>query len=165
VLPLVVLLLAGCTGGTPAPATGPVAVDRPAVTGADVDAACAALVAALPDEIDPGVERRPVEPDEGRTAAWGDPAVVLECGVAPPERSESPVVVNGVGFTTRDVGPANRWLTHGRTVFASVTIPDAYENAVELVFPLAGPVDATLPVDPSVPPLVDPPPTGPEPSP
>jgi hypothetical protein len=147
-------LLAAC--GEDGPATGPVPVPPPdAQAGPEVDAVCAALLDALPDEVDPGVERRPVEPDSGRTAAWGDPPVLLECGVAPPERNEPPFVVNGVAFTTRDVGPATRWTTAGRTVLAAVTVPDDYSGA-EIMLPLATAIEATLPEDPTAPPLLDP---------
>ena len=133
---------------------------EPPVGGAEVEAACAALLERLPEEVDPGVTRRAVEPAPGRTAAWGDPPVVLECGVRPPERAEPPFVVNGVGFTTRDVGSATRWTTYGRTVLAAVTVPDDY-NGAEIILPLAEPLDG-LPVDPAAPPLVpepDPEPT------
>jgi hypothetical protein len=129
-------------------------VPAPTASGPDVEAVCADLLAALPDEVDPGVARRPVEPDSGRTAAWGDPPVLLECGVAPPERAEPPFAVNGVAFTTRDVGSGTRWTTYGRTVTAAVTVPDGYSGA-EIVLPLAVPVDRTLPPDPSAPPALD----------
>ena len=129
--------------------------------GAEVDAACAALVEALPDEVDPGVERRPVTGDAERTAAWGDPAVTLECGVEQPQRLEPPVIVNGVAWTVRDIGAGFRWTTSGRTVLAAVTIPDAYTNGVELVFPLSPVVAQTLPVDPAAPDPAAPDPTPP----
>ena len=128
----------------------------PTVAGDEVAAACAALVEALPDEVDPGVERREVTGDGTRTAAWGDPPVTLECGVEPPERAEQPIVVNGVGWTTRDIGPGFRWTTYGRSVYAAVTVPDAYENGIELIYPFAEPVEQALPADPSAPPLVPP---------
>ncbi len=79
-----------------------------------------------------------------------------------PERDEPPFVVNGVAFTTRDVGSATRWTTYGRTVRAAVTVPDGYSGA-EIVLPLAGPVAAALPVDPAVPPVVPPDPEEPTP--
>jgi hypothetical protein len=148
-------VLAGCTDTS---VTGPVEVPDPSVAGADVDAACAALVDALPDEVDPGVERRPVTGNDRRTAAWGDPAVTLECGVPPPERAEPPFVINRVAFTTRDVGPATRWTTYGRTVYAAITVPDDY-SGVEIVLPLVEAIAAALPEDPDSPPLLDPSPT------
>ena len=106
---------------------------------------CAALVAALPDEIDPGVRRRPVVREAGRTAAWGDPAVTLECGVPEPDRPDEPAEVNGVRWTVRDIGAGFRWTTSDRGVFVAVDIPDRYENGAELVNPLAEPISRTLP--------------------
>jgi hypothetical protein len=150
VLPATALLLAGCTAG-------PVEVPPGPVEGSAVDAACRALVDTLPHEVDPGVERRDVEPASGRTAAWGDPAVTLECGVEPPERSEPPFVVNGVEFTTRDVGAATRWTTYGRTVFAAFTVPDEYGGA-DVMLAVAAPVDRALPDDPAVAPVTEEPP-------
>jgi len=111
----------------------------------DSTAPCAALIAALPDEIDPGVRRRPVTGDAGRTAAWGDPAVTLECGVPEPDRPDEPAQVNGVTWSVRDIGPGFRWTTRDTSVLVAVDIPDAYENGAELVNPLAQPVLATLP--------------------
>lgn len=155
---LLLALLAACTSQTP-PDRGPVEVPEPPVQGAEVDAACTALIEALPDEVDPGVERRPVTGSTDRTGAWGDPAVTLECGVEPPERLEPPVIVNGVAWTVRDIGAGFRWTTSGRTVLAAVTIPDAYTNGVELVFPLSPVVAQALPVDPTAPDPAAPDPT------
>ncbi len=106
---------------------------------------CAALIAALPDEIDPGVRRRPVAREGGRAAAWGDPAVTLECGVPEPDRPDEPAEVNGVRWTVRDIGAGYRWTTSERVVFVAVDIPDRYENGAELVNPLAEPISRTLP--------------------
>jgi hypothetical protein len=120
-------------------------VPVPSAVSAEAASACAALVAALPDEIDPGVRRRPVEGDATRTAAWGDPAVVLQCGVEPPDRPEEPAQVNGVLWSVRDIGAGFRWTTEELAVPVAVEIPDAYENGAELVNPLAEPLLATLP--------------------
>jgi len=155
---------AGCTGS--GPAAGPVEVPPPSLAGAAVDRACRALLAELPDEVAGDAARRQVQPDTGRTAAWGDPPVVLECGVPAPERDEPPFVVNGVGFTTRDVGSATRWTTYGRTVRAAVTVPDDYSGG-DVMVGLTAALGRALPVDPTSPPLVEPladPPPTPEPS-
>ena len=141
------LLAAACSSEpeAPAPATGPVAVPAPTRVLDDAQArACAELLAALPDEVDPGVERRPVEGDADRTAAWGDPPVVLTCGVDEPDRPDQPVQVNGVRWSVRDIGAGFRWTTEELAVPVSVEIPDAYENAGELVNPLAEPLLQTL---------------------
>jgi hypothetical protein len=136
---------AACTSQEPLAATDPVEVPVQASAGDEsVRAMCAALMAALPDEIDPGVSRRAVTGDATRTAAWGDPAVTLECGVPVPDRPDQPAQVNGVVWSVRDIGAGFRWTTSGLAVPVAVDIPDAYENAAELVNPLAGPLKATL---------------------
>ena len=124
----------------------------PAATGSgpalppDQAQACRALLDALPDEIDPGVRRRPVEGDDGRTAAWGDPPVVLQCGVAESDRPEEPAQVNGVLWSVRDIGAGYRWTTQDRVPAVAVDVPDAYENVAELVVPLADPVQSAVPL-------------------
>ncbi len=110
---------------------------------------CAALLAALPDEIDPGVRRRPVQEETGRTAVWGDPPVVLTCGVPVPDRLDEPVRVNGVLWSVRDTGPGFRWTTTELGINVSVDIPGEYDSGAELVNPLAAPIAATLPSAPS----------------
>jgi Protein of unknown function (DUF3515) len=69
------VLLAGCGGG-------PVDVAGPAPSAADAEA-CAPFLDELPDEV-AGEERREVDPDDRSFAAWGDPAIVLACGVPMP---------------------------------------------------------------------------------
>ena len=71
------LLLAGC---------GPVELATPDLSEADA-AACAALVADLPDTL-AGHERVETEPPDAPGAAWGDPAIVVSCGVAEPDEFE-----------------------------------------------------------------------------
>ena len=117
----------------------------PALSPADAQA-CRALLDALPDEVDPGVTRRPVDGDDGRAAAWGDPPVVLLCGVAESDRPEEPAEVNGVLWSVRDIGPGYRWTTQDRVPAVAVDIPDAYENVAELVVPLAEPVSQAIPL-------------------
>ena len=141
-LPLV--LLAGCTTSAPEPATGPVDVPVPVVD-AVTASTCARLVEALPEEVDPGVERRPVTGDATLTAAWGDPPVTLACGVPEPDRPEEPVVVNGVAWSVRDIGAGFRWTTRDRAVSVAVDIPSAYENGAEIVNPLSTAVAAAVP--------------------
>lgn len=113
-----------------------------------VAGACAALLAALPEEVDPGVQRRPVR-DGTRTAAWGDPPVTLTCGVPLPEEPEARVTVNGVVWSVRASGAGFRWTALELAVPVAVEIPRAYGGA-EVVNPLAAPLLAT--VGPAAPP-------------
>jgi hypothetical protein len=69
------------------PVTGcgaaPVEVDQPGMSDR-ARAACADLVAALPGSVaEQG--RRETDPDDALGAAWGDPAIVLTCGVGRPD--------------------------------------------------------------------------------
>lgn len=78
---------------------GPTEVDVPDLDEADA-AACAAFVDALPDVL-ADEERGEVTPDEAPAAAYGDPAIVVSCGVAAPEEFDATAqceVVNDVGW-------------------------------------------------------------------
>lgn len=72
----------GTLGAVLAGCGGPVPVDEPDLTTAE-ERACSELLAALPDTVD-GADRREVEPAGAPAAAWGDPAIVLRCGVDMP---------------------------------------------------------------------------------
>jgi hypothetical protein len=90
------LLLAGC-------GADPLAVQVPDLPD-DEAAACRDLVAALPDEVD-GQDRREVTGADGRAAAWGDPAIVLRCGVPQPSDftdTATCIEANGTGWYVPD---------------------------------------------------------------
>lgn len=119
------LTLSGCTAG---------AVDvEPTHPGADATA-CARLVAALPGTVaDQG--RRDVEEAASATAAaWGDPAIVLRCGVGEPssfDRFSTCQIVNGVAWYIPDeqiTGSATdiTMTTIGRKPGVEVAIPADY---------------------------------------
>ena len=75
----------------------------PAVEGADL-ATCEELVAAAPDELF-GQERREVSGASTTSAAWGDPAVVLECGAKAPDTFDafsSCSELDGIGWYMPD---------------------------------------------------------------
>jgi hypothetical protein len=67
------------------------------------DPACASLILATPDSLGDGLDRRHTTAQA--TTAWGDPAIVLRCGVEPPgpttERCET---------VTSATGPSIDWL-------------------------------------------------------
>ena len=69
------LLAAGCGGEPPE-------IDAPDLSAADA-AACRDLVGALPETLD-GHDRVDATGDTDYGAAWGDPAIVLTCGVGEP---------------------------------------------------------------------------------
>jgi hypothetical protein len=88
-------LLAGC-------APGPVDVDEPRPD--EVDAkACHALVDDLPDSV-ADQSRRETDPESPLVAAWGDPAIILRCGLPAPRlgATASCLTVDGVDWYLPD---------------------------------------------------------------
>jgi hypothetical protein len=84
---------------------------------------CSERVAALPDIVD-GAGRRPTSPRSEATAAWGEPPIVLRCGVARPSALESTSVlleVDGIGWFPEPL--------EAGTVFTAVTFdPEAFDS-------------------------------------
>jgi hypothetical protein len=116
-LPLV-LLLAGCSRA--------VAVPDPAPTGADL-VTCTALMADLPDQV-LDQDRRRAEPGNF-SAAWGDPAITLRCGVAkPPELGPASTCLeaNGVGWFGEEAEGGRLFTTIGRQTYVELAVPSAY---------------------------------------
>jgi hypothetical protein len=112
--------------------TSTVEVDGPDLSGSDA-AACADLVDALPDRVADQL-RRPVEPDDRAGAAWGDPAIVLRCGVPEPPGSDelsTCQVTDGVAWFIPDEQITGQAVdivmtTIGRSPGVEVRIPADY---------------------------------------
>jgi hypothetical protein len=131
--------MAACTSGGSTPravATGPVAVPVPSASASLVVTACRALVAAVPTALDKGVRRRPVTGDAGRTAAWGDPPITLECGVPLPDQTIEPLRIDGFPLVAVEKRDVVTYTTSDRAVNARVTIPRSYDDQTYLVLPL-----------------------------
>lgn len=96
---------------------------------------CAALVAALPGDIDTGedgtgarqLDRRPIAaPAPPGTAAWGEPPVVLRCGLGRPAEltvSSRLLAVSGVQFLEIPGPGATSWVAVDRPVYVALTLP------------------------------------------
>jgi hypothetical protein len=110
-----------------------------------VVSACSALVSSLPDELDTGVRRRPVTGDARRTAAWGDPAITLQCGVALPDQTLEPIVIDGLKLVTQKANGVITWTTFDRAVNVAIAVPTSYQEQVYDVQPLV-PMLTKLPV-------------------
>ena len=108
------LVLAGCGSDLPEP--GP---DAKA-------AACTALIARLPARV---LDRPRVELAVTGAAAWGDPAIVLRCGVTPSGPTTDPcTTVNGVDWTFSETKDAFRFRTYGRSPAVEVTVPTTIDR-------------------------------------
>ena len=130
-LRLVPVLLLGAVAGC----GGQTVRMEPPLPDASTEELCAALVFDLPDTL-MGADRVDVRPASDLTAAWGDPAIGLRCGVGRPVALAPDSLleeVNGVPWLSE---PAD-----APTVFTAV----GHEAYVELVFPSSyGPPAAAL---------------------
>ena len=134
----VALLLSGCGEDS-------VEVDGFTVARADRDA-CRALLEDLPHSLS-DQEQRTVT-GSSYAAAWGDPPIVLRCGVGAPEgfnRFSSCQRVNGVDWfvpegTIDDQGADVLMTTVGRRPHVEVLVPADYRPPVAAMVDVAGTV-------------------------
>jgi hypothetical protein len=108
----------------------------PTASAALIVSSCRALLSAAPGVLDTGVRRRPVTGDATRTAAWGDPAITLRCGVARATTGVGPITIDGLSFLTNASGGVTTWTTTDHAVNVSIDVPSAYESQVYDVQPL-----------------------------
>jgi len=117
----------------------------PTASAAVVVSSCRSLLASVPNELDKGVQRRPVTGDPARTAAWGDPAVTLRCGVARATAGIGPITIDGLSFLTRNDNGITTWTTSDRTVNVAIDVPRSYAEQAYDVQPLIPAILKTLP--------------------
>ncbi|MFD7918640.1 DUF3515 domain-containing protein [Streptomyces sp. NPDC059740] len=149
-LPLFALALAaaGCSSSDGGPA---VAVPHPS---GDDPAHCRALAKRLPDTV-AGAHRRTTDPVSPYTAAWGDPAVQLRCGVAKPEALQpgsehynpdaDSADVNGVEWLFEKQDDGYLFTTVLRKTYVAVRVPGHYSPEVDALVDLASAVRSTVP--------------------
>jgi hypothetical protein len=113
---------------------------------------CADLVAALPEVVADAV-RRDVQPPDPTTAAWGDPPVILRCGVPAPVADPTTTVleVDGVDWLPVPGEGGTFFSTLNRVATVEVAVPDDYAPEADVLSDLTGPVSDTLPPAPSSP--------------
>ena len=136
--------LSGCSAG-------PVEVTTPRLAG-DAAETCRALVAALPSTVD-GQARREVEPPGAYAAAWGDPAIVLRCGVPQhPDFDDFAACqeTNGVGWFVPEDQISGEpepitMTTIGREQNVEVRLPEDRWPPANAMVDLAQAIKATVP--------------------
>ena len=112
---------------------------------------CDALYADLPNSV-AAQTRRDVE--DTVAAVWGDPQIILRCGVeepaglTPSSRCDD---VDGVGWFTEDTADGFLFTTIGRQFFISIEVPKDYEPPADALVDLAASVKKH---DPDVKPCV-----------
>jgi hypothetical protein len=106
-------------------ATGPVTVTAPPAGSAATERTCARVLGALPTALG-GRSARPVTAAPDRVVAWGNPAVVLRCGVpavtVPPDTNKQ-FEISGVRWLAAARGSVVLFTTTDRTVPVEVTVP------------------------------------------
>ena len=126
--------VAGVSGTPSAPRADlpPVDVDTPDVTPA-AELACPALMSQLPLEL-AGETSRMVDSDSLFAYAWGDPAIVLICGVEPAAGyvvGATTLVINGVEWYVDTTDPdVVVWTTVDRLVPVAVRVPVSTDSAL-----------------------------------
>jgi Protein of unknown function (DUF3515) len=134
----------------PAGCSDVVSVNAPPLTGPDARG-CRALLHALPDSV-ADQARRPVADEDGYAAAWGDPPIVLRCGVPKPrglDKFATCQVVNGVGwFIPEDQSQGDpvdiTMTTVGRSQNVQVFLPSKYFPPANAMVDLASAVKRTI---------------------
>ena len=114
--------MTGCTAE-------PVSVQVPRVEGEPVGI-CRSLHGALPAEVD-GRERVATRPESERTAAWGDPPLVLRCGVGNPPglRPTSEIIeVNEVEWFLQESDRGYTFTTVGRAAHVELHVPASVDR-------------------------------------
>lgn len=90
------------------------------------DPACTRLATALPSTL-LKAKRRDTDPSSPALAAWGDPAIVLRCGVTPPgPTTEQCIAVDGIDWVARAVDGGYDFTTYGRVPAVQVLVPKHY---------------------------------------
>ncbi|MFD2091345.1 DUF3515 domain-containing protein [Blastococcus deserti] len=106
-------------------------VDVPAMT-PEAEASCPALMGSLPFELAGETSRR-VQSDTPNAYAWGDPPIVLVCGVDRPAGyvvGVSAMQINGVQWYVDTSDPGSTvWTTVDRPVYVEITLPAEVDSA------------------------------------
>jgi hypothetical protein len=126
-------------------ATGPVTLsaatlgERPAVV-------CQALVAKLPSAVRTK-QRRPVKAGVEQNAAYGDPALTLQCGVPPATYppTDDLYLLDSVCWHSRVDGDSTVWTTVDREVPVRITVPGPAAGASQWAIAFSRSVAETVP--------------------
>ena len=130
----------------------PITLDSPQVSAEDL-AACNAFIDDVPRRLD-GEERRKVNPANSLGAAWGDPAIIVRCGVGVPAEFDQLAhceVANDVGWFVPDDVIADQdadvtFTAVGYRPIVSVEMPHEYrpEGGAAVIAELAQTVQDNL---------------------
>jgi hypothetical protein len=112
-----------------------------------VGSVCSRLASQLPNKVD-DLHRRRTTPLAAGVAAWGDPPVILRCGVGLPAGLTATSVlstVDDVDWFTDEQATRRVWTTFSRAANVEVSVPNSHSPGVGPVVDLAAAIKATDP--------------------
>ncbi len=133
------LLVAGC-------GSGPVEVRVPQPQ-PRAARACARLHERLPETLE-GQPRRETRPPSRLVTAWGDPPIVVRCGVREPaalRRSSLLTAVNGVEWFAETERSPRRFTAVHRAARVQLLLPGEYGPPAGFLVDLAAPIKKSVP--------------------
>ncbi|MFD3512170.1 DUF3515 domain-containing protein [Streptomyces sp. NPDC058657] len=141
------LLLSAAVACSPTDVTAGAPVPTPP---AEVAKYCEALHKELPDKVIEDVGRTELSPGSPFTAGWGDPTIVLRCGIDRPEKVGDPTAhgmeVNGVSWVLDDRGDDGlRFITTYREAYVELLVPASYRADAGILVDFAKPIADTVP--------------------
>jgi hypothetical protein len=131
--------LSGCSRGVAVPPPDPAPEGAAAYACAELKSRYPALVL--------GRATTATNPTSSYTAAWGDPAIVVRCGVPVPAAltpTSQLITVNGVDWLPEQLERGYLFTTVGREPAVEVSVPDAYRPESDALVDL-GPAVAGIP--------------------
>ena len=92
-----------------------------------------------------GQPLRPTTSSSAAVRAWGDPAIIARCGLAPiGPTTDQCVSVSGVDWVAHQLGDGMRFTTYGRSPAIEVLVPSAYRPE-PLLLPAFGAAASAIP--------------------
>jgi hypothetical protein len=105
---------------------------------------CRALLARMPEAVRDR-QRRQVTAGQDQNAAFGDPAITLECGGEMASYPATEFVYNISGVCYLPDPDGIKWMTVDREVPVIINVPKGYDSAGEWVTAFSGVITATVP--------------------
>lgn len=109
------------------------------VTGSPSDPACDAFLAALPVQINEQTVRETV-PREASVAAWGDPPILVRCGVPAPgalDPTSALIDVESITWFPETLTNGTVFTSVGTSPIIEVTVPREYAPEVNVLVDVA----------------------------
>lgn len=108
---------------------------------------CIELGAVLPVSVG-GALLRGTDPESPGTKAWGDPAIVLRCGVAEPtsfSATSQLLSVNQLSWYPEELQAGVRFTTLETTELVEVSIPSIYQSPADILTDLSSEISSLVP--------------------